>query len=61
MIRKAKKQGQRRRTPTAKAAGVQRREIEGEGLGGSARRLTINGDADPMFRRLAIFFGPASL
>jgi hypothetical protein len=29
-------------TPAAFAAGVQRREIEGEGLGGFARRHPIN-------------------
>jgi hypothetical protein len=31
-------------------AGVRRRVIEGEGLGGFARRLTINGTAEGLFR-----------
>jgi len=32
------------------AAGVRRRVIEGEGLGGFARRLTINGTGEGLFR-----------
>ena len=31
-------------------AGVRRRVIEGEGLGGFARRLTVNGTAGGLFR-----------
>ena len=31
-------------------AGVRRRVIEGEGLGGFARRLTINGTGEGLFR-----------
>jgi len=32
------------------AAGVRRRVIEGEGLGGFARRLTVNGIGEGLFR-----------
>src|SRR5947207_1287256 len=32
------------------AAGVRRRVIEGEGLGGFARRLTVNGTGEGLFR-----------
>jgi hypothetical protein len=35
-----------------KAAGVRRRVIEGEGLGGFARHLTINGGGGVSFRPL---------
>ena len=43
--------GPKRGTPAAKAAGAQRRVIEGEGLGGFARRHTFN--AWPVSRFLA--------
>ncbi|MGB6654123.1 MAG: hypothetical protein WBE64_18435, partial [Xanthobacteraceae bacterium] len=37
------------------APGLQRRVIEGEGLGGFARRLTVNGTAGESFRREPCF------
>jgi hypothetical protein len=49
----------KRRTPTAKTAGVRRRVIEGEGLGGFARRFTLNVAFGALFRsRLQIFLFP---
>ena len=38
------------------ATGVQRRVIEGEGLGGFARHLTVNGGLRESFRRQQQFF-----
>jgi hypothetical protein len=46
----------KRRTPAAKMAGVRRRVIEGEGLGGFARRLTFNVAFGALFRRQAQIF-----
>jgi hypothetical protein len=51
----------KRGTPAVNAAGVRRRVIEGEGLGGFARRLTINGSAGGLFRPLPLFFLPGFL
>jgi hypothetical protein len=38
------------------AAGVRRRVIEGEGLGGFARRVSVNDSAGALFRPRRFFF-----
>jgi hypothetical protein len=43
-----------------RAAGVRRRVIEGEGLGGFARRVTVNDSAEGLFRPLRYFFAVAT-